>query len=118
MEERTASDAHYPYDVFLSYASADLERVRYIAGRLKSDGLVVWFDKWSIEPGAIIFEEIQKGADASRVLVGFLSKASLVSGWGRFERAVALFRDPINEEGRFIPVLLDDCEEDIPGALE
>jgi hypothetical protein len=38
-------------DVFLCHSTKDKEVVRIIAGRLRADGLKVWFDEWVLKPG-------------------------------------------------------------------
>src|SRR6185295_2077954 len=103
------------FDVFLSHHSGDKPRVRRLAERLKAAGLRVWFDEWSIAPGEDIYLAIERGLEASRTLVLFLSPAALSSDWIHLERGTALFRDPVNAERRFLPVLLEDC--DLPDAL-
>jgi TIR domain-containing protein len=40
------------YDVFLSYSSRDREAVEKIARRLLQHGILPWFDRWDIPPGA------------------------------------------------------------------
>jgi WD40 repeat protein len=103
------------HDVFLSHNSADKDQVRIIANRLKAAGLKVWFDEWNIQFGDDIFIAIENGLQESRTLILFLSDAALGSDWVTLERSSALFRDPINKERRFIPVLLSDCS--LPDTL-
>jgi hypothetical protein len=70
------------YDVFLSYSSKDKPTVQELAERLKQDG--------------------------SRTLVLVMSKNAFTSEWMTLERQTALFRDPTNQQRRFIPLRLDD----------
>jgi len=106
---------NFSFDVFLSHNSGDKGRVRPVAHELKAAGLRVWFDEWEIGPGDDIYLAIERGLEASRVLVLCLSPAALGSGWVDLERSTALFRDPANRTRRFVPVLLTDCE--MPAAL-
>ncbi len=107
--------SQFLYDVFLSHSSKNQRRVKTLAERLKSDGLNVWLDSWSVEAGENIVLAIEEGLKASRVLVLFLSPAFLQSEWSHYERSVALFRDPNNRQRRLIPTVIEDCE--IPESL-
>ena len=104
------TDSDFPFDVFLSHNSKDKKRVRGIAERLKANGLRVFLDEWSIQPGDDIYLNIERAIEGSRTLVLCLSPAALESDWVSLERSTALFRDPSNRSRRFIPVLLADCE--------
>lgn len=101
--------ASFLYDIFLSHNSQDKPRVRRLAERLRATGLRVWFDEWIIQPGDDIYLTIERGLEASRVLVLCLSPAALGSEWVTLERSTVLFRDPTNAGRRFIPLLLADC---------
>jgi hypothetical protein len=98
----------FKYDVFLSHASADKAAVRELAERLKGDGLRVWFDEWVIQPGDSIPLAIEQVLESSPSLVAGLSQAAFDSEWVTPERHTALFRDPTNQQRRFIPLQLDD----------
>ncbi|MGA2660542.1 MAG: toll/interleukin-1 receptor domain-containing protein [Verrucomicrobiota bacterium] len=41
----------FTYDIFLSHGAKDKPVVRPLAGRLRADGLKVWFDEWELKPG-------------------------------------------------------------------
>ncbi|MCH8242756.1 MAG: toll/interleukin-1 receptor domain-containing protein [Planctomycetes bacterium] len=98
------------YDVFLSHASVDKPAVRELAARLKGDGLRVWLDEWVIQPGDSIPLAIEQGLESSRTLVLVMSQVAFDSEWVTLERHTALFRDPTNQQRRFIPLQLDDCD--------
>ena len=100
----------FEYDVFLSHASADKLAVRELAERLKGDGLCVWFDEWVIQPGDNIPLAIVEGWENSRTLVLVMSQAAFDSEWVTLERHTALFRDTTNQQRRFIPLRLDNCD--------
>ena len=99
----------FEYDVFLSYSSEDKETVHGLAERLREDGLRVWLDAWVIQPGDPIGLKIQHGVEKSRTLIMCMSPAYFASEWGKLEHHSMLFRDPTNEERRFIPLLIKDC---------
>lgn len=106
----------FEYDVFLSYSSKDKDIVRDLANRLKSDGVRVWFDDWEIRPGDNIPHKIETGLEHSRVLVLCMSAHAFGSDWARLESQAFRFKDPLNLDGRFIPLRLDDAT--IKGSLE
>jgi DNA-directed RNA polymerase subunit RPC12/RpoP len=105
----------FPFDVFVSHNSKDKPRVRQLAERLKQAGLRVWFDEWNILSGDIIALKVDEGLEQSRVLLLCISRDALASGWVALERSTAIHRDPANEDRRFVPLLLTDC--DLPDTL-
>ncbi|MBU1700300.1 MAG: toll/interleukin-1 receptor domain-containing protein [Candidatus Eisenbacteria bacterium] len=60
---------------------------------------------------------IEHGLQSSRTLVFIISATSLRSDWTLMERNTALFRDPANQQRRFVPVLIDDCKHQFPDTL-
>jgi hypothetical protein len=115
-QQRPAAPA-FEFDVFLCHSSRDNRQVERLATRLSTGGLRVWFDGWEIKGGHDIFAKIEEGLTRSRCLVLVVSAAALASEWVRLESNTALFRDPLNKGRRFIPVLLDDCRDQIPDTL-
>jgi hypothetical protein len=105
----------FQFDVFLSHHVGDKTRIRYLAHRLKVAGLRVWFDEWLIRPGDDIYLAVERGLEGSRVLVLCLSPGAVGSDWVTLERSTVLFRDPLNADRRFVPLLLADCE--LPAAI-
>ena len=97
----------FKYDVFLSHSSKDKDIVRAVAERLRADGLRVWFDSWELRPGDSIPVKIEEGLEASRVLVLCMSANAFGSDWAKLESYTFRFRDPLNQERRFIPLRLD-----------
>jgi hypothetical protein len=75
----------FKYDVFLSHTAKDKEVVRSVAGRLRADGLRVWFDDWEIRPADDIQEKIEEGLEHSRVLVLCISANAFGSDWAQLE---------------------------------
>ncbi len=104
-----------PVHVFLSHSAKDKIVVRDIAGRLKKDGVKVWFDEWVLKPGDSIPAKIEKGLERSRVLVLCMSAHAFGSDWAQLESGTFRFRDPLNKERRFLPLRLDDAP--IKGSL-
>ncbi|HEX8999524.1 MAG TPA: TIR domain-containing protein, partial [Blastocatellia bacterium] len=100
----------FTYDAFISHSAKDKPAVRELAERLRNDGLRVWLDDWEIKPGDAILLKIQEGLEQSRTLVLVMSQHASASEWVTFEHHSVLFRDPTNQQRRFIPVRLDDAE--------
>lgn len=97
----------FNYDVFPSHSSQDKAIVRPLAERLRADGLRVWFDEWILKPGDSIPAKIDEGLEQSRVLVLCMSAQAFGSDWAQLEAGTFRFRDPLNQERRFIPLRLD-----------
>jgi len=97
----------FSFDVFLSHSSKDKAVVRAVAERLRKDGLRVWFDEWELKPGDSIPAKIEEGLEHSRVLVLCMSANAFGSDWAQLDAGTFRFRDPLNQECRFIPPLAD-----------
>lgn len=106
----------FTHDVFLSHNSEDKEAVRKIANELKSRGLRVWFDEWEIKHGEDIYLKIEEGLETSRNLLLCMSSNCFKSDWVSLELSTVIFRDPVNRNRRFIPLLLESCT--IPDSLK
>lgn len=105
----------YEFDAFLSHSSLDKPRVREIATILRSRGVRTWVDESDTKPGDHLFRTITEALNRCAHVILFMSRNSFASDWIQFEIGPALFVDPTNRAGRFVPVLLEDCE--IPTAL-
>jgi hypothetical protein len=101
--------AEFQYDGFLSHSAKDKAVVRPLAERLRKDGLKVWFDEWVLKPGDSIPAKIEEGLEHSRVLGLCMSAIAFGSDWAQLEAGTFRFREPLNEESRFIPLRLDDA---------
>lgn len=106
--------ANFLWDVFLSHSTYDKERVRRLAEGLRDARLRVWLDEWVIQPGDDIYAAIENGLEYARTLVLCMSQSAIDSDWVKLERNTTIFRDPQNQERRFIPLMLEDC---IPPAV-
>jgi len=106
----------YTFDLFLSHNNRDKDRVIALAQRLRNAGLKVWLDAWEIQPGDHIFLKVEEGLTLSRALVLFMTENAFDSDWVKMERGTVLFRDPVNRDRRFLPVLAADCE--IPDSIK
>ncbi len=114
--------ADFDDDVFLSHSAKDKAVVRPLAERLRRDGLKVWFDEWVLKPGDSIPAKIEGGLEHSRVLVLCMPANAFGSDWAQLEvgtygRGKLPFRDPLNQERRFIPLQLDGGQVEIAAEL-
>jgi hypothetical protein len=100
--------ASFQNDVFLSHRARDKPVMRLLAERLWRDGLKMWFDEWVLKPGDSIPAKIEDGLEHSHVLVLCMSANAFGSDSAQLESQTFRFRDPLNEERRFIPLRLDD----------
>jgi hypothetical protein len=69
----------------------------------------VWLDDWEMRPGDRFPAKIEDGLECSRVMVFCISAQSLGSDWAKLESDTFRSRDPLNKEGRFIPLRLDEA---------
>jgi len=104
-QSHNSDDGLFPFDVFLSHSSKDKAVVRALAERLRGDGVKVWFDEWEIRPGDSIFSKVEEGLEQSRILVLCMSANAFGSDWAVLESQTFRFRDPLNRERRFVPLL-------------
>jgi hypothetical protein len=98
----------HTHDVFMSHDSLDKEVVRDLAIRLRDRGLRVWFDEWEVRIGDSIPSKIAAGLEGSRVLLFCNSEHAVGSAWAKFELQTFQFRDPLNQERRYVVLRLDD----------
>ncbi len=90
-----------PY-VFISYASADRERVLPLVDRLEQAGITTWIDREGIHGGANYAQVITEAIKGSTVLLVMCSAASLASRNVRQELALGWrFEKP------YLPLLLE-----------
>lgn len=98
--------------VFLSYASADKERVRDLFWKLRAEGLDVWFDEVKLLPGQDWRLQIETAVRRSDAIIVCLSTHA-VSKEGYFQKEVREALNVADEkpEGTIflIPLRLDAC---------
>jgi formylglycine-generating enzyme required for sulfatase activity len=101
-------------NLFISYASQDLDQVRALYRRLTAEPWIsVWFDKEVLLPGMDWDLEIYKGLRTADLILVCLSKASVAKeGYVQKEFKRTLSYAEEKPEGTIfvIPVRLDDCQ--------
>lgn len=88
-------------DVFLSYSTQDVERVRLVVATLEQAGWSVWWDR-STPPGKSWHRMIEKELDDAKCVVVVWSENSVNSEWVRIEAEEGKSRDVL------IPVMIDN----------
>jgi hypothetical protein len=94
------------WDVFISYARADLTWVSILATNLHNLGLRVFFDEWEIGAGDVVSHRIDAGLRGSRGGVLVVSDTALARPWVAEEYA-SLLGAAVERGQRLIPILYD-----------
>lgn len=80
------ADDDNSYDVFISHASDDKESiVRSLAEALRSKGLSVWYDEFTLRIGDSLRKKIDAGLAKSRVGLVVISPSFIKKGWTNYE---------------------------------
>lgn len=87
--------------IFISYSSADRERIQPIIRELEARGYSVWWDR-KIPPGRTFDEVIEEAIDAADCVLVIWSEKSVKSKWVRTEA------DEGERRGILIPILIDN----------
>ena len=106
------------WDVFVSYASRDLNICRRIIRDLRDAGLDVLHDESAITGGARLRDAINRGIRNCKCIVVLLSSRSLRSEWVLNELDAAMLREIKEKKTLVIPVLLGKLRDNnIPEDL-
>jgi tetratricopeptide (TPR) repeat protein len=99
------ADTKYKYDLILNYSRNDIKAVEKVARCLSDKGLNLWFDRWSLVPGAVwksALKETLENSFAMAVFIGFLPLSSFQQKDVQF-----FFEEKMSDTvRRIIPVLL------------
>ena len=95
-------------ELFISYASGDLDRATALHARLKAEGFRVWFDRVRLTPGCDWHREIEAGCDAACVMLPLITPRWAKSEWTRYETYV---------HGSVIPVLAEGNAKEVTPPL-
>jgi RNA-directed DNA polymerase len=98
-----SADMVREFDVFLSHASEDKDRLRKLRDRLVEIGISVFFDEDSISWGDSIVEKINHGLLKSNFFMPFLSENFARKGWTNKELNSAIAMN-ISRKGRILPL--------------
>lgn len=103
----------YNYDAFICHASEDKDTfVRELAEKLKSHGLNIWYDEFTLTVGDSLLRKINEGLLQSKYGIVIFSKDFFEKRWTRreLEGLVALEE---NGQKKILPVWLNVKREDI-----
>jgi hypothetical protein len=101
--------------VFISYAHSDKDFVDSLAGQLMLRNAHVWVDRWELNVGDSILNNVQNAIQDASALIVVLSKASVQSEWCRKELSAGLMRELDERRVVVLPAILEDC--DVPVFL-
>jgi hypothetical protein len=87
--------------IFISYAHADMERVRAVVAILREAAQAVYFDE-QLQAGQDWKQALRDAIHANDVFMSLLSEKSLASEWCRWEYVTA-----VKQNKPIIPVLLE-----------
>src|SRR5262247_301666 len=90
-------------DIFLSYASADRERIRPLVSVLEQQGWSVWWDR-KIPPGKTYDQVIEQALEGARCIVVVWSQTSVQSEWVKVEADEGMNRNAL------VPVLIEEAK--------
>jgi hypothetical protein len=115
LEEKLRKDAErarYDFDVFLSYASPNVEQAEDIHRKMTDIGLRVFMAKKSLEGGDDFADEIRKALVGSREIFLLLSPSSMSSEWVTTEWGAAWVLSK-----RISPILFQCATSSLPDRL-
>lgn len=105
---------------FITHSWKDIEFARRLFNDLTAYGLEGWLDDVTLQGGHRLAEQINKGLEWCDVYLPIISRAALNSRWcwEEINAAIAL-ANKRNRKGRprIIPVLVEDCEDELPALL-
>jgi formylglycine-generating enzyme required for sulfatase activity len=106
------------YDLFVSYNSVDRNMVIQVLEQLRGfpEPLDTFFDRQSLTPGKLWFDELQSALCRSRAVAVFIGMDGL-GRWQKLEMILALDRqaslDSTDNDFRVIPVILPGADLDL-----
>lgn len=106
------------YDIFISHNKQQKAWVRDFCCLLRNEGLRVFFDEDSIDPGENVIRAIETAIDNSRHVILVLSPSSLASDWVAMETTITIYKDPSASKRTLLPIMLEVLEYNlIPPSL-
>lgn len=109
----TDSDSFKKYDVFISHASEDKDRiVRPLATALKNRGITVWYDEFELKIGDSLRRKIDRGLANSRFGIVIISRAFIAKGWTNYELD-GMITKSISGEQIILPIWHDITKQEV-----
>lgn len=95
----------YDYDLFISHAFEDKDDfVRPLANRLKSIGLNIWYDEFSLTLGDSLRKSIDHGLSNSQYGLVILSSAFFKKNWTQYELNGLITNEIAGENKVILPI--------------
>ena len=110
--------------VFLSHSSVDKDFISRIFPIFEHYMNLVypslfWYDAWSIRAGQNIHQEVERGIEGSDIVLVFISKSSLASGWVEKEWRSKHYDEITSKEIQVVPIIIDSTQpEALPAFLK
>ena len=102
------------WDVFVSHASEDKERVvRPLSDALAAYGVNVWYDEFTLKPGTSLRQSIDRGIDQAEFGIVVISERFLDKEWTRYELEALVDRQA-DSDGRLLTVWHGISRTDAP----
>ena len=103
----TVDDArHYPFDIFVSYASEDRPSIVPLVRALEHIGLRVWWDQGEVTLGDRLSHQIDKGLARSRYGIVIISSSFIGKHWPESELRSLLTRATTSDQKVLLPIRL------------
>lgn len=99
-------------DYFISYSGDNAEWAKWIAGTLERYGYSVYLQAWDIMPGDDFVERMHRFLNRSQNYIAVLSNSFWKSAYCRREYQAAYSLHAQQSIKKFIPVRIDDAEQD------
>ncbi|MEM7352317.1 MAG: tetratricopeptide repeat protein [Acidobacteriota bacterium] len=97
-----------PLKIFISYTQADRQWAEWIAWQVEAAGHEARIQVWDFDLGGNFVIDMDEAAQWADVTMPVLSPDYLRSKYCKVEWAEAFAKDPVGEEGRLIPVRVQD----------
>jgi hypothetical protein len=108
----------YSYDLFVSYAHADVGLVRALVERLRNDGCLVWFDESDMRSLDTVAGTLAAEIERSRQVLICLSDTYCQKDFTKFELRHNHHLNPSNEQRRTIPIVVGPLDaSEIPKEI-
>ena len=103
----------YKFDLFVSYASEDRDRVETLVAALELEGLRVWWDQSVLTIGDKLSKRIDDGLKNSRYGLVIISNSFIGKGWPENELRKMVERDDQNDETGLLPIRVGLSHEEL-----
>ena len=101
------------YDVFISHASEDKDKVaRPLANALVERGVTVWYDEFEMKIGDSLRRKIDQGLAHSNFGIIVISRSFIAKGWTNYELDGLITRSMTGEQ-QILPIWHDITKQEV-----